>query len=233
MGDPDLRARLVNEAGAMEDDPIISGFMHPSRTFPLGDPPDYEPPPSSSIAAIAARGGTLAVGGALRPPARRRRPAAAERARPQLFRRQPRRRTRDAGAPDDRFRPGRRRSPRGPDLRRQHDHVLLSYWARDRDHGRLAMEEAVRKLTSATADVFGLGDRGRLAEGMKADMNVIDFDQLRPRATHTSWPTCLEARSGSCSVRTGYVATVNSGELTFDDGEDTGARPGVLVRGAR
>jgi N-acyl-D-amino-acid deacylase len=80
--------------------------------------------------------------------------------------------------------------------------------------------------------VFGLGDRGRLALGMKADVNIIDFDQLglqRPYlvADLPGGAKRLVQRSS------GYVATVNRGELTFDRGEDTGARPGVLVRGAR
>ena len=57
MGDPWLRSRLVDELNAMQDDPIVSGFMHPSRTFPLGDPPDYEPAPSASIASLAAAKG--------------------------------------------------------------------------------------------------------------------------------------------------------------------------------
>ncbi len=109
---------------------------------------------------------------------------------------------------------------------------MLSYWARDREHGRLPLEEAVRKLTSATADVFGLGDRGRLVPGKKADLNIIDFEQLGLQR-----PTLVSDLPGGAKRliqhSNGYLATINCGEVTVDRGKDTGARPGVLVRGAR
>ena len=53
MAQPEMRSRLVAEATALENDPIVSGFMNPNRIFPLGDPPDYEPPPSRSVTALA------------------------------------------------------------------------------------------------------------------------------------------------------------------------------------
>ena len=90
----------------------------------------------------------------------------------------------------------------------------------------------MRKLTSATADVFGLSDRGRLAPGKKADLNVIDFDRLgleRPTLT-------ADLPGGAKRLiqrSTGYLATINRGQVTLENGEDTGARPGCLVRGAR
>jgi N-acyl-D-aspartate/D-glutamate deacylase len=111
---------------------------------------------------------------------------------------------------------------------------LLSYWARDRaeDRGRLTVEEAVRKMTSATADVYGLGDRGRLVPGMKGDLNVIDHQRLQLRRPELVHDLPGDARRLIQRVD-GYVATVNAGQVTVEAGEDTGARPGVLLRGAR
>ena len=232
MADPDLRARLVNEAAAMDDDPIVSGFMHPSRTFALGDPPDYEPPPSSSIAAIAKAAGRspweelydhlLQDDGRqlLNAPVLNYSDGNLDAAHEMLVH------------PTTVFGLGDGGAHAGQTCDASTTTFLLSYWARDRDHGRLPLEEAVRKLTSATADVFGLGDRGRLVPGMKADVNIIDFSQLglqRPYlvADLPGGAKRLVQRSS------GYLATVNRGQLTFKDGEDTGARPGALVRGAR
>jgi N-acyl-D-aspartate/D-glutamate deacylase len=109
---------------------------------------------------------------------------------------------------------------------------LLSYWARDRSHGRLSIEDAVHKITAVTADMYGLGDRGRLVPGRKGDVNVIDFERLqlhRPQLV-------ADLPAGASRLiqhADGYVATVNAGEVTFEGGEETGARPGVLLRGAR
>ena len=90
----------------------------------------------------------------------------------------------------------------------------------------------MHKLTAATAALFGLGDRGALVPGKKGDVNLIDFDRLqlhRPEsvADLPGGATRLIQRAD------GYVATINAGLVTFDRGEDTGARPGVLLRGAR
>jgi N-acyl-D-amino-acid deacylase len=109
---------------------------------------------------------------------------------------------------------------------------LLTHWARDRRGDRLPIEMAVHKMTGATADLYGLGDRGRLVPGQKADVNLIDFENLtlrRPELVHD-----LPADARRLIQRSdGYVATVNAGEVTMEDGEDTGARPGRLIRGAR
>lgn len=110
---------------------------------------------------------------------------------------------------------------------------LLTHWTRDRSRGpRLRLEDAVRMQTHDTAAVYGLGDRGTLEIGMKGDLNVIDYDALRleaPRMVYdlpTGAPRLLQAVHG-------YAATVVSGEVTWRDGEPTGARPGVLLRGRR
>jgi N-acyl-D-aspartate/D-glutamate deacylase len=232
MGDAALRARLVREAAALEDDPIVSGFMHPSRIFPLGDPPDYEPPPSASISARAAAAGRspwdelydrlLVDGGRelLNAPVLNYSDGNLDAAREMLVH------------PTTVFGLGDGGAHAGQTCDASTTTFLLSYWARDRDHGRITVEEAVRMLTSATADTYGLGDRGRLVPGAKADINVIDFDHLglaRPEMVSDlpGGAKRLVQRS------TGYLYTVNGGEVTLDHGEDSGARPGVLVRGAR
>ena len=107
---------------------------------------------------------------------------------------------------------------------------LLTHWARDRRRGpRLSLSEAVRLQTSATADLLGLDDRGVVAVGRKADLNVIDFANLR-----LNYPTAADdlPAGGRRLLQTadGYVATVVNGVVTRRDGIDTGARPGQLVR---
>jgi N-acyl-D-aspartate/D-glutamate deacylase len=232
MGDPALRARLVAELTAMEDDPIVSGFMHPSRTFPLGDPPDYEPAPGASIARLAAAAGRsqweefydhlLQDGGRqlLNAPVLNYSEGNLDATREMLVH------------PTTVFGLGDGGAHAGQTCDASTTTFLLSYWARDRQRGRLPLEEAVRKLTSATADVFGLTDRGRLVPGKKADVNIIDFENLGLER-----PTLVADLPGGAKRlvqhSTGYLATINRGEVTLDHGEDTGARPGVLVRGAR
>ncbi|WP_057003134.1 N-acyl-D-amino-acid deacylase family protein [Mycobacterium kyorinense] len=107
---------------------------------------------------------------------------------------------------------------------------LLTHWVRDRASGRLSVAEAVRELTSVPARVAGLGDRGRIAVGYKADLNVIDHKRLRlhkPVVTHD-----LPAGGRRLDqTADGYVATIVSGEVISENGVPTSARPGRLVRG--
>jgi N-acyl-D-aspartate/D-glutamate deacylase len=110
---------------------------------------------------------------------------------------------------------------------------ILTHWARDRVKGeKFPLEFLVRKLTSDTAKAYGLNDRGQLKEGLLADINVIDFERLRlfrPEAVYD-----LPAGGRRLVQRAeGYRYTVKSGEVTFEDGEHTGALPGGLVRGGR
>ena len=109
---------------------------------------------------------------------------------------------------------------------------MLSHWVRDRPSGRLPLELVVQKMTSATAGVYGLGDRGVIAPGKKADLNVIDLEGLRLHLPEMRYD--LPA-GGKRLVQTadGYDATVVSGQVIRRRGVDTGARPGHLVRGAR
>jgi N-acyl-D-aspartate/D-glutamate deacylase len=111
--------------------------------------------------------------------------------------------------------------------------TMLTHFVRDRSAGeRIPLEVAVRKMTSDTARLYGLGDRGVLAPGYKADVNVIDFDRLNLRLPELVFDLPGGARR-LVQRADGYVATVVSGEVTFREGEPTGARPGRLVRGAR
>lgn len=107
---------------------------------------------------------------------------------------------------------------------------LLTHWTRDRPRGRLSVAAAVRELTSVPARVAGLADRGRIAVGYKADLNVIDHARLRvhkPVITH-DLPAGGRRLDQSAD---GYVATIVSGEVIAEHGAPTAARPGRLVRG--
>lgn len=105
---------------------------------------------------------------------------------------------------------------------------MLTHWARDRTDG-LALEHVVRKMTSETAEVFGLADRGVLNVGRRADINVIDHDALR---LGRPWLARDVPADGARLLQDaeGYRYTIVAGEVTFVDGEHTGALPGRLVR---
>lgn len=110
---------------------------------------------------------------------------------------------------------------------------MLTHWTRDRERGeRLALEEVVRKQTRDTARLYGLNDRGAIRVGLLGDLNLIDYEALalEPPQVVRDLPA-----GGSRLVQRprGYVATIKSGQLTFSEGRDTGARPGRLIRGAR
>jgi N-acyl-D-aspartate/D-glutamate deacylase len=109
---------------------------------------------------------------------------------------------------------------------------LLTHWGRDRDHGRFPIEWLVERQTRATAQTLGLRDRGVLAPGYKADLNVIDFDNLASRPPEMKWD--LPAGGRRLLQRAdGYVSTIVSGQEIQAVGEFTGALPGALVRGAQ
>ncbi len=110
---------------------------------------------------------------------------------------------------------------------------LLTHWVRDRSRGEtLPIELVVHKQTKATADVYGLGDRGVLQPGKRADVNVIDLDGLRLHTPEMIFDLPAGGRRLVQPVD-GYRWTVQSGQVTFVDGDATGARPGRVVRGRR
>lgn len=109
---------------------------------------------------------------------------------------------------------------------------MVSYWTRDRTKGEgtMPLEDVVRRQTRETAELYGLLDRGLLAPGMRADVNVIDYDRLgveQPRVVR-------DLPSGARRLLQkahGYRHTICAGQITVTDDEFTGALPGKLLRG--
>ena len=89
----------------------------------------------------------------------------------------------------------------------------------------------VKRLSSDNAAAIGLGDRGRLAVGKKADINVIDYDRLAISSPEVVYDLPAGGRRMVQRVR-GYDATIVAGQAVYRDGEATGALPGRLARGA-
>jgi N-acyl-D-aspartate/D-glutamate deacylase len=232
VAEPDLRARLIAEAGRLGDDPIVAGFMHPDRIFLLGDPPNYEPGPTQSVTAVARAAGVdpwaqlldlmLADEGRelLNSPVANYSHGNLDAVREMLLH------------PTSAFGLGDGGAHAGQTCDASSTTFLLTHWARDRAEGRLPVELAVHKTTQATATLYGLGDRGVLAPGYVGDALVIDFDRLALRR-----PTKVADLPGGASRLVqhadGYVHTVKGGVVTFGEGEHTGALPGTLLRGAR
>jgi N-acyl-D-aspartate/D-glutamate deacylase len=107
---------------------------------------------------------------------------------------------------------------------------MLMHWCRDRSRGpRLALERMVQRQTSDTARFFGFADRGRLEPGLKADVNVIDYQGLRLHVPEVRYDLPMNGRR-LVQRAEGYRHTFVSGVETFADGAFTGATPGRLVR---
>ncbi|ANK82626.1 MAG: amidohydrolase [Rhizobiales bacterium NRL2] len=233
LRDPEFRAQLMSERRSHKSDIMRTVTTRFDRMFRLGDPPDYEPPAEASIAAKAEREGLDPQEVALDVLLERDghellfMPAlnyaegdfgAIERmmAHPNAI----------LGLSDGGAHCGLICDASTPTY-------MLSHWARDRSRGpKISLEAAVRKQTSETAALYGLNDRGRVAEGYKADLNVIDFEHLRLCAPEMVYD--LPAGGRRLVQRAeGFRAIVNGGEVTFENGEATGAMPGRLVRGGQ
>ncbi len=229
MRKPEVRQRILSDSPG-EGHPLMFAAQLWDWMFPMGDPPNYEPDPADSIAARARARGVSPLEEAY-----------------------------DRVLDDDghamllvtlaNFRDNSLDTV--AELIRRDDVVLglgdggahygmicdasfptymLTHWVRDRASGRLSIAEAVRELTSVPARVAGLQDRGRIAKGYKADLNVIDADGLRlhrPTVVHD-----LPAGGRRLDqTADGYVATIVAGEVIAENGVPTAARPGKLVRG--
>jgi N-acyl-D-amino-acid deacylase len=231
MRDPRVRARLLAEEPSTTN-PIARALMSNwSQIYPLGDPPDYEPAPERSAAATAVREG--------RTPEEVVYDWMLEReGRQFLF-------APLANYVDHNFDALREmmlhpRTVLGLSDGGAHCGLicdasmptyLLTHWARDRKRGeRIPLEQAVRLQTGNTAEVYGLDDRGTIEPGKKADLNLIDLDELALSAPEMVFDLPAGGRR-LVQRASGYRATIVSGEVTFENGEPTGARPGGLVRG--
>jgi N-acyl-D-aspartate/D-glutamate deacylase len=108
---------------------------------------------------------------------------------------------------------------------------LLAHFVRDRSRGpRIGLEHAVHLQTRRTAELYGLRDRGLIAPGLRADLNLIDFNALALPLPAMVYD--LPANGQRLIQRAhGYHSTVLRGQITFEDGVATGALPGQLVRG--
>ena len=228
MSDPAVRAKILGEDPAKESTFPLFHRMSFEYMFRFGNPPNYQPKLEDSVAAIAARGNR----------------SAPEVAYDMLIE--------DEGSnfiyhPLGNYAYGNLSMPESlldnrnciMGLGDGGAHVafildagyqtwLLSHWGRERN--RWDVGELIRRLTSDTAGAAGLNDRGILAAGKKADVNVIDWDKLGADAPYVVSDLPAGGKRLLQKVH-GYDATIVSGQVTFREGQATGTLPGKLVRG--
>jgi len=230
MRDPSFRAKLLEESREPLRSDMAARLTDYDRMFPLGDPPDYEPAQETSLGAQARREN-----------------------------RDPREVIYDYLVANEGrnfiFSPFANFAAYNLDCCRemmQSPHTLiglgdggahvglisdgsfpttlLAHWGRDRARDRLDVAWLVKRQTQDNARAVGLNDRGVIAAGCKADLNVIDFDKLGVEAPVMKWDLPAGGKRLLQKAR-GYRATIVSGAVTYRDGEATGALPGKLVRG--
>ncbi|MEI6161148.1 MAG: amidohydrolase family protein [Roseococcus sp.] len=110
---------------------------------------------------------------------------------------------------------------------------MLTHWARDRARGgRLPLEFVVKRLAADNAQALGLRDRGTLTVGLRADINVVDFDKLAIERPNMRYDLPAGGKRLVQGAR-GYRATLCAGEIVHEHGTATGALPGRLIRGGK
>ena len=230
LADPERRRRILEEfAGAQDDDDPFGLLRRFDNMYELGDVPDYEPTPDQSIAARAARAGidpaALAYevlidrDGVIYIPAANYSGNSLDPIRQML------------AHPASVLGLGDGGAHCGLICDASLPTYMLSRWVGN-DDGRMPLQRVVKALTADTAEAVGLLDRGRLAPGMRADINVIDIGSIalhRPEAI-ADLPNGAKRLGQRAS---GYDATIVAGTVTRRGGEPTGALPGRLVRGAQ
>ena len=230
MRDPAFRAQLLSEDRFTGSNFPLLPRLSFARMFGFTDPPNYAPPQSASIDAIAAREGRTAEDVAYDM-------LLQQDGRAYIF--APLVNYADYTLDASRSMLGHRNAIVG--LSDGGAHVgfisdgsyptfLLSYWGRDVGQDVFPIEELVRRQTSDTAHAVGLHDRGVLAIGKKADLNIIDFANLGMEFPQMAFDLPAGGRRLVQKAR-GYKATIKAGQITYRDGVPTGALPGILVRG--
>ena len=227
---PEIRAAILSEK--VDDNPklplgrVVQNF---TDMFQLGNPPDYEQSPENTIAARALAAGVspqaLAYDLMLEDNGRGRLYLALANLRDgsldavgQMLRH-----------PDIVLGLGDGGAHVGTICDASYSTYALMHWARDRAAGRFSIAEIVHKMTGATAAIMGLDDRGVIAIGKQADLNVIDLARLSLYAPEIHYD--LPAGGKRLIQRAqGYVATIKSGRVAYREGEPTGELPGRLVR---
>jgi N-acyl-D-aspartate/D-glutamate deacylase len=231
MKDPAFRAAILAESAEREKaHPLARGIMAFERMFPLGNPPNYEPPKETSIASVAARSNR----------------SAAEIAYDLLLE--------DEGRAFL-FSPFANYADYNLDccgemiahkdcvmgLGDGGAHVgiisdasfatyLLQHWGRDRATGKFDLGYLVKRQTLDTARAVGLLDRGVIAPGMKADLNIIDMNALEVKSPDMAYDLPAGGKR-LLQGANGYDATIVSGQVIYRRGKPTGALPGKLIRG--
>jgi N-acyl-D-aspartate/D-glutamate deacylase len=227
---PEVRAALLAEEPATQN-AIARGLMSRwAQMFPLGDPPDYEPAPEMSVAAVAEREGRTPEDVVLDWLLERDGKAL-------LF--APLASYVDTNHDALREMMTHPRAVLGLSDGGAHCGLicdvsfptsLLTHWVRDRVRGeRLSIEQAVHLQTGKTAKTYGFTDRGTIEVGKRADLNLIDLDGMRLYEPEMVFDLPAGGRRLVQRVD-GYKATIVAGQVTYEDGEPTGARPGRLVR---
>jgi N-acyl-D-amino-acid deacylase len=232
MRDPEVRRRILAEAAVPPGNRRLDAItQHFHKLFPMGEQPDYEPRPEESVAGLAARQG---------------RPAA-EVAYDLLLEDEGRRKfyfpiynytasnldvVREMMShPATLLGLGDAGAHCGYICDASMPTFMLTHWVRGRTRGpTIPLEMAVRRQTSDTAGVYGLNDRGRIAPGLKADLNLIDLDRLRLMPPTVAFDLPAGGRRLT-QASVGYLATFVNGEAIMENGEPTGALPGRLLRG--
>ena len=107
---------------------------------------------------------------------------------------------------------------------------MLQHWVRDRATGRIPLERAIKRQCRDTAQLYGFLDRGVIASGYLADLNVIDLDTLELNLPTVAFDLPAGGRRLLQTAK-GYDCTIKSGQVTFRQGQSTGAYPGRVIRG--
>ncbi|MEN8722839.1 MAG: amidohydrolase family protein [Alphaproteobacteria bacterium] len=234
LKDPEFRALLLSQEPIKLNNEVVDHIMESHhKMFDLGEPANYEPAPEESVAAVAERDGKSAYEVALDMMLER-----------------------DGHAmlyfplfnyytgnldivhemlthPHTVFGLGDGGAHCGALCDSSFPTTLIQHWGRDRTRGpKLPLEQLISMQTKETAELMGIQDRGLLKPGYKADVNIIDFDNMVLHAPEVVYDLPAGGRR-LIQKADGYTKTIVSGVVAFEDGQPTGALNGKLIRGAQ